>query len=322
MKGGQNNPGQDEFNKAHDFDNPYGIDYSKVNNNEINNPYGTSATSGYPPSTSSTGSYPNHYGDDFRTFETSGQKPDQEKYHNSEMSSNYDAYNDQLNQPNQNFDAMHNQYNPYTPQENSQGLNGEGFNPHSFGYQEPIQNNSYMGTEGPDPSGLNPYSSNLLTKPKDYKPEAKSYKNVQIHERAKGVPVLLSITKNQRKILERQIISLYPDILNPGEAENVKHCTFLSQLSGFGLIFGTPYSLILFQRATQEASGSSLRYRMMNRAFFLQILILGSSYYTYRNAVTTLDKYSQKYLRNLGDEEIMNFEKQDPKIINKKANGE
>jgi len=78
----------------------------------------------------------------------------------------------------------------------------------------------------------------------------------------------------------------------------------------------------LFQRATQEASGSSLRYRMMNRAFFLQILILGSSYYTYRNAVTTLDKYSQKYLRNLGDEEIMNFEKQDPKIINKKANGE
>lgn len=93
-----------------------------------------------------------------------------------------------------------------------------------------------------------------------------------------------------------------------------------SQFSGIALIFGTPYSIILFQRATQEASGSALRHRLINRAIGVQALVMIGAYYSYKSTLGALDKYSAKYLSGLDDQALLNFEKQDPKAINQKAN--
>ena len=156
--------------------------------------------------------------------------------------------------------------------------------------------------------------------PQDYRSEAGSYKDVQKHIEAGGVPVMTSITQIQRKHLERQIITLYPDILNTQEAEKVKFLTFISQISGFGMIFGTPYSLILFQKASQEVGGSNIRKILINRAIGVQLFVLASSYWTFKQTTKCLDNYSKKYLQGLDDTQILNFEKQDPKEINQKAN--
>lgn len=58
----------------------------------------------------------------------------------------------------------------------------------------------------------------------------------------------------------------------------------------------------------------------MNRAFIIQGIILMGSYYVYKRTLNILDRYSNKYLSNLQDEEILNFEKQDPKAINLMGN--
>ena len=91
-------------------------------------------------------------------------------------------------------------------------------------------------------------------------------------------------------------------------------------MASLGLITGTPFSLILFQKASQEAAGSAIRNRYMNRALGIQFIIMATSYYTHKKTMGCLDRYSQKYLSSLNDEAILNFEKEDPKRINKLGN--
>jgi hypothetical protein len=85
-------------------------------------------------------------------------------------------------------------------------------------------------------------------------------------------------------------------------------------------MIGTPWSLLLFNRATQEASGSAVRTRLLNKAFGIQIIAIIGTYWTYKSTIGALDKYSAKYLSQLDDAAILSFEKQDPKSINLSAN--
>jgi hypothetical protein len=160
-----------------------------------------------------------------------------------------------------------------------------------------------------------------LSSPIQYTPETDAYKNIQKQVASQGVPVMtIAMNEWQRKKIKRQIISLYPDILNKNEAENVKIWSLFSQIFGIGMIFGTPYSLILIQKASEEASGSALRNRYMGRALGIQTLVILGSYLTYNKTMNVLDKYSSKYLNDLSDEELLNFEKQDPQTVNQKGN--
>ena len=79
-----------------------------------------------------------------------------------------------------------------------------------------------MTNEGNPLKDSNPYSSNMTSHPGGYNPEAHSYKEVQKQVQGNGVPVMTSINNVQRRQLQRQIISLYPDILNRNEAEQVR----------------------------------------------------------------------------------------------------
>lgn len=89
----------------------------------------------------------------------------------------------------------------------------------------------------PNASSFSPYSQNLTSAPPDYTLSNPAYQNVQKHASSGGVPVMTSaLTAKQRRALQRQIISLYPDILNQPEAEKVKACGLFSQFSGLALL--------------------------------------------------------------------------------------
>lgn len=81
-----------------------------------------------------------------------------------------------------------------------------------------------MGTVSGNPyeQGFNPYSQNMSEQVPSYQLGSGGYQEVQKQAASGGVPVITSINSKQRRAIERQIISLYPDILNRHEAEKVK----------------------------------------------------------------------------------------------------
>jgi len=192
----------------------------------------------------------------------------------------------------------------------------------SSSYLSLDQSSGYSGIEtNSQEQQMNAYSSNMSQNAANYQLDNSGYREVQKQVSAGGVPVHTKpLNADQRRVLQRQIISLYPDILNRNEAEKVKMMAMFSQMSGMGLIFGTPYSLILFQKAAQESGGSSIRNRLMNKAFMIQLLVIGSSFLSYRSTIAALDQYSDKYLSNVEDEHLLKFDMLDPKIVNAEGN--
>ena len=168
-----------------------------------------------------------------------------------------------------------------------------------------------------DPYGYNSYNSQGI---ENYELGSTQYQDVQKHVAAGGVPILTSLNEKQRLSVRRQIISIYPDILNKNEAENVRAWTLFSQLSGLAMLFSTPYWLISIQKAWSESSGSLMKNRMVSRALLLQTSILFGAYYSYKSTISTLDKYSDKYLKTLDDESLLHFENQNRFELNKMAN--
>ena len=170
-----------------------------------------------------------------------------------------------------------------------------------------------------DPYGYNSHDSQGV---ENYELGSTQYQDAQKHIAAGRVPTLTSLNEKQRLSVRRRIISLYPGILNKNEAEDVRAWTFFSQVSGLAMLFSIPYWLISIQKAWSNSSGSLMKNRMVNRALLLQTSILFGAYYSYKSTISTLDKYSDKYLKTLDDESLLHFENQNRFELNRMVNSE
>lgn len=177
------------------------------------------------------------------------------------------------------------------------------------------QENTYH--QSTDPYSYNSHSTNGE---ENYQLGSSQYQDIQKHVASGGVPILTSLNEKQRKHVQRQIIALYPDILTKDEAERVRAWNLFSQLSGLTMMLTTPYWLIMIQNAFSEARGSLMKNRLLSRAWAIQTAILFGAYYSYAANISTLDKYSDKYLKSLDDQTLLHFESQDRQAINRIAN--
>lgn len=75
-----------------------------------------------------------------------------------------------------------------------------------------------------DNQAYNPYSYNMSgdVTEENFQLANNAYQNAQRMAAAGGVPISTSLDAKQRRNIQRQIISLYPDILNRNEADKVK----------------------------------------------------------------------------------------------------
>ena len=252
-----------------DPDNPYGIDYSKVDQNAIQSEGNyTGSNYSYPDS-----GYSSSYNDNFYQDPAySGQQ-----YKNDEFSSQYNTQD-------------------------------------AYGYNMTSSNSSF------DPNS--PYSGNTIDQnvSQNHQFQNNAYGDVQKQVEAKGKPVHVGeLDPRQRAIMKRRIINVYPDLLSPNELQQLMLYRNLSNLCGIGTTFGIPLSLILMHRARQETPSSMAQMRYVNRSIVLQVSCVFAIYFSNKYHTDILNKFSNKYLKDLDDESIINFEKVYPTIKKNRA---